>query len=143
MNKRIVLSKTPRQTENIAGDIAELIRMGGTVALYGELGSGKTTFAKGLAKKLGVKERIISPTFLIIRVHRTIEERSFYHIDLYRISKKEDLDSLGLEEILSNEGNIVVIEWAEKIIQLLPEKRIDVHFEYKSENERMIEVNAK
>ncbi|MBI5465102.1 tRNA (adenosine(37)-N6)-threonylcarbamoyltransferase complex ATPase subunit type 1 TsaE, partial [Candidatus Gottesmanbacteria bacterium] len=109
------------------------------LALYGELGSGKTTFVQGLAQGLKIKKRIISPTFVFIRPYAISHKQyTFYHIDLYRIEKLEDTRGLGLEEILDNPTNIIAIEWAEKIGNILPKKRIDVKFEILGENGRRI-----
>jgi len=116
------------------------------IALTGELGSGKTTFVQGLAKGLGIKGRILSPTFIMIReytVHRTKnKEQRFYHIDLYRIEDEKDIEGLGLEEIWNNHQNIVAIEWAEKIKNILPKKRIDIYFKYLKNDKREIKVTG-
>lgn len=126
------------------------------IALYGDLGSGKTTFVQGLAKGLGIKRRIISPTFIIVRSYvlksqklkvkiqkhnskfKSLELRAFYHIDLYRIDDEKDIKGLGIEEIISNPQNIVAIEWAEKMEKFLPKERWDVKFEYVGKSERKI-----
>ena len=104
------------------------------IALYGELGSGKTTFVQGLAKGLGIKQRIISPTFVVIRSYD-----NFFHIDLYRMEKVE---GLGLEEIIEDPANIVVIEWADKLGDLLPKKRWEIKFEHIDEQKRRITWNS-
>jgi len=111
----------------------------GVIALYGDLGSGKTTFVQGLAKGLGIKRRIISPTFIIVRNYK-LEVGSFYHIDLYRIQNEKDIESLGIEEIIKNPENIVAIEWAEKMGNLLPKKRWNIKFEYLDEDKRRITI---
>lgn len=121
------------------------------IALYGDLGSGKTTFVQGLAKGLGIKRRIISPTFIIIRSYKlkaqsekrkTTAQNSklFYHIDLYRTESERDIEGLGIEEIVNDPQNIVAIEWAEKMGRFLPRKRIDIRFAYLSESKRRITV---
>lgn len=112
------------------------------IALYGELGSGKTTFVQGLAKGLGIKRRIISPTFIIVRSYKLKSQSSrfFYHIDLYRIESEKDIEGLGISEVLNDSQNIVAIEWAEKIKNLLPHKRWDIYFEYLSDNKRRIKI---
>lgn len=123
----------------LAGSQGETLNV---IALYGDLGSGKTTFVQGLAKGLGIKNRIISPTFIIVRNYRIKNHESrimnFYHIDLYRTESEKDIEGLGLEEIINNKNNITVIEWAEKLKSNLPQKRIDVHFSYENENKRRI-----
>ncbi len=121
------------------------------ICLYGDLGSGKTTFTQGLAKGLGIKKRIISPTFVIVRSYEVKSQKSkvktttqnskfFYHIDLYRIATEEDLKTIGIEEILNDPHAIVAIEWAEKLGSLLPKKRWDIRFEYVDEEKRRITI---
>jgi tRNA threonylcarbamoyladenosine biosynthesis protein TsaE len=111
--------------------------LGDFVAFYGDLGSGKTTFIQGLAKGLGITRRIISPTFIIAR-HYQIKNGSFYHIDLYRTESKHDLLSVGLDQIIEDKTNIVALEWAEKIGEMLPNKRVEINFEYLGDNKRKI-----
>ena len=116
------------------------------IALYGDLGSGKTTFVQGMAVGLGIRRRIISPTFIIVRSYQIrgkgkgLRVKFFYHIDLYRIENEIDLKGLGIEEIINNPQNIVVIEWAKKMENLLPKNRWDVRFEYLGEDERRITI---
>jgi len=118
------------------------------IALYGELGSGKTTFIQGLAKGLGIKKRITSPTFVFVKKYKNLpsaepcfsNQPNFYHIDLYRIEETKEVKSLGLEEIFSEPKAVVAIEWAEKIKEILPKNRIDIWFNYLNQNKRKIEV---
>lgn len=142
MQKKV--SKSPEETKKIAKDIVSNIQRRSIIALFGQLGSGKTTFVQGLAMGLGVRERIISPTFIIVREHKfqtaNKKIKTLYHIDLYRVDE-EGLESLGLEEIFSDREALVVIEWAEKIEKLLPKGAIKVYFTYKTENEREISIN--
>lgn len=121
---------------------------GGTVLLYGDLGAGKTTFTQGFAKGLGIKNRIISPTFTIMRQYDLHGYTSgndhpllyFYHIDLYRIQDDQDLYGLGLKEILMEDTNIIVIEWPERLGTLFPSKRWDVHIDGVGDNERRVVI---
>lgn len=108
--------------------------------LHGDLGSGKTTFVQGLARGLGIKRSIISPTFVIIRTYKITygNLKFFYHIDLYRVKGDKDIEGLGIDEILSDDQNIVAIEWAEKLGTRIPQERVDISFEYISDNERQI-----
>lgn len=126
-------------TKTFAEKFAKTLQKGDVLCLYGDLGSGKTSFTQGLAKGLGIKRRIISPTFIIVRSY-DIPGGNFYHIDLYRTENKEDLISLGIDQLLESQENIMVIEWAEKLKDLMPEKRIDLHFNNLSENSREIVV---
>lgn len=114
---------------------------GGIIALSGELGTGKTTFIQGFARSLGIKEKIISPTFILIRQHKIPKtNRTLYHIDLYRLEKTPEVKELGLEEIWSNPKNIVLIEWAEKIENLLPQNTLSIKIKKGKGNIRYITV---
>ena len=104
--------------------------------LYGDLGSGKTTFLQGLAKGLGIKRRVVSPTFVFMKQYGLC----FYHVDLYRVNNVKEAKGLGLEEIFKDSKAIVAIEWAEKIKEILPKKRIDIQFNYLNHNERRIVI---
>lgn len=106
------------------------------LALYGNLGAGKTTFVQGLAKGLGIEKRIISPTFVIIRSY----DVPFYHVDLYRLENESQIENTGLLEILKKPNAIIAIEWPEKMGSLLPKKRLDVRFEYLEEEKRKITI---
>lgn len=134
---KVFVTNSFEETQRLGKDFAKSLRAGDIVCLYGDLGSGKTTFVQGLAKGLGIKNRIISPTFVIVRSYK-LKVISFYHIDLYRTQSERDIEGLGIEEIINNENNIVVIEWAEKLGNYLPKKRIDIHFFYENENRRKI-----
>ena len=105
------------------------------LGLTGDLGAGKTTFLQGFAKGLGIKEKILSPTFIIIR-----RLRNFYHIDCYRIKKPKEILNLGFKEIMSDPKNIVAIEWAERIRPLLPKSAILVQFKPVGKNKREIKI---
>ncbi len=155
------ITKSFKETQKLGKEFARsfLARLQGKtliIALYGDLGSGKTTFVQGLAVGLGIKNRIISPTFIIVRCYelqnqkskiknqnnnanlKSLELTTFYHIDLYRVENERGLEDLGLEEIINNKNNIVVIEWAEKLKSLMSEKRIDIEFSYEKDSVRKI-----
>lgn len=131
------------ETQKLAEKLAKWIRQAhhcNVVALSGDLGAGKTTFAQGFAKGLGIKDKIISPTFVLIRQHMNLPagRQVFYHVDLYRI---ESFKELGLEELFSDKNNIVLIEWAEKIKNLIPKNAIWITFKMLSENKREITLS--
>jgi len=114
------------------------------VALKGELSSGKTTFLQGFAKGLGVREKILSPTFLIVKKFKIPNTdisrfKFFYHIDCYRMSEK-DIENLSFFDIFSKKENIVAIEWAEKIENILPKERIEIFFKIISFSKREITI---
>jgi len=111
------------------------------VCLFGNLGMGKTTWTKGFAKGLGIIDRIISPTFTIIRRYAIAKTSTyFYHIDLYRMENNKQIEAIGLEEILHDADAITVIEWPEKIRDMLPKKRIELHFTSSEGNSRIIDA---
>jgi tRNA threonylcarbamoyladenosine biosynthesis protein TsaE len=103
------------------------------LALQGDLGGGKTSFLQGFAKGLGIKEKILSPTFVIMK-----RFGNFYHFDCYRINKPEEILELGFGEIISNPENIVAIEWPEKIKKLLPKNSIIIKLKFINQNKREI-----
>ena len=110
------------------------------LALQGELGGGKTTFLQGFAKGLGIKEHILSPTFVIFKKFKIQDPffNLFYHIDCYRLKNSKDLLSLGFEEFSSNPKNIIAIEWAEIIEDALPKNKISIHFKFEDKKRRTI-----
>ncbi len=138
MNEEFV-TNSMEETQKLGESYAQKLQSGDVLAFYGELGSGKTTFIQGLAKGLGIKRRIISPTFIIVR-HYEIEDGSFYHVDLYRTETKHDLLSVGLDQILEDDNNIVALEWAEKLGEMLPKKRIEVRCENLGDSKRKIAI---
>ncbi len=136
MEKELI-TESAKKTEEAGKEFAQKLQGGEVIALYGELGSGKTTFVKGLAKGLGIKETIVSPTFVIIR-----QLGKLVHIDLYRIEQLENIDQLGLQEFTGNEETVTVIEWPERAERALPRDRINIHLEYLGENKRKIQFGS-
>lgn len=130
------------ETKNLASDLAQTLHGGDIIALFGDLGAGKTVFAQGLALGFGIKRRILSPTFVFVRFYPFVKNGKkliFYHIDLYRGQKLSDFEVLGLAELFSLDS-VVVIEWAEKIQKNLPKKRINVYIKKISKNIRQIKI---
>lgn len=127
------------ETQKIAIDLAKSLKGGEVMCFYGDLGYGKTTFIQGMARGLGVKGRIISPTFIIMRTYR-LEKLNFYHIDLYRIESENEVIDLGITDMMNKSENILAIEWPEKMGKLLTKNRIDIKFEYLDEDKRKITI---
>ncbi|EKD90341.1 MAG: hypothetical protein ACD_31C00008G0013 [uncultured bacterium] len=136
-----LVSTSPKQTQEFAAKIAKDSKNTGRIfALIGDLGSGKTTFAQGFARGLGIKEKIISPTFVLIKQHSIPNsKKTFYHIDLYRLEGEIDLISIGLKEIFES-GNVVLIEWADKILDMLPKDITKIIITKLDKDERSIEI---
>jgi len=129
-------TKTPEETMQLAESLVKSINSPVCIALFGELGAGKTIFVKGLAKGLGIEDVIKSPTFVLMRSY--FGRMKLHHIDLYRIKREEEF--LPFEETLMNDG-VTAIEWADRAEELLPEKRIDVKIKILPENNREIIIN--
>jgi len=113
--------------------------------LEGDLGGGKTTFLQGFAKGLGIKERILSPTFVLMKRFKIKVSRFkyFYHIDCYRIKKPKEILDLGFKEIISNPKNIVAIEWVDRVRKILPRGTLILKFQFADENKRKITIKQK
>lgn len=122
-------------------EIASRLAGGEVFALTGDLGSGKTTFVQGFAEGLGISSRIISPTFILVRKYG-LTGKSFYHIDLYRLEDdvEGEVKNLGINDVWEKKENIVVIEWAEKIRNVIPKSASWIKFENLGENKRRIEI---
>ncbi|MCX6760257.1 MAG: tRNA (adenosine(37)-N6)-threonylcarbamoyltransferase complex ATPase subunit type 1 TsaE [Candidatus Nealsonbacteria bacterium] len=144
--KEIHLTKSAEQTQEIGEDIARKIIVGRkksravVIGLKGDLGGGKTTFAQGFAKGLGIKDKILSPTFVILKRFqiKSKQFKNFYHIDCYRLKNEKDLLELGFKEIISDPENIVLIEWPEKIKKIMPKDASMIEFDFIDENKRKI-----
>ena len=149
MNEEIIITNSKEETQTFAENFSQTLGGGDFVAFYGELGSGKTTFIQGLAKGLGIQRRIISPTFIIVRCYElklkteNLKPKNFYHIDLYRTESESDLLGLGIDEIIKDKNNIVALEWAEKMGDMLPKKRIEIRLEYFGDNKRKITIKKR
>lgn len=134
----VSFSSDELQTQKFAQTMAQTLEKGSFIALYGDLGAGKTAFTKGIARGLGIKDTITSPTFTILSVYEG-GRLPLYHFDVYRISGDEELFELDFDEYAFGDG-ICVCEWADNIKEMLPKRRIDVFIERTEENERKITV---
>ncbi len=137
MNK--IITNNSNATIKFGVKISKTLHGGETLALIGDLGSGKTTFVKGLARGFGVKNKITSPTFVLFKLYQTKHKKIKWliHADCYRVLGKEIL-KMGLAEYLYRPDTIVAIEWAEKL-KNLPPHTIKIYFAYgKNDKERLI-----
>lgn len=134
------ISKSSTKTKKLAKTVLAKLAAQNTLALYGNLGAGKTTFVQGLAQALGINKRILSPTFILLRSYKITHPKfkHFFHIDLYRVHSAEDLKSVDLLEIIHNPQNLLAIEWAKKARSILPKNRVDIHFIITKKNTRKI-----
>lgn len=135
------ISKNEEETRKIAKETAEGLKDGGILCLFGDLGSGKTVFAKGFAEKFGINAFTVkSPTYTYIRNY-PLKNGHLYHIDLYRLETVDELLLHEIEELMRNDKNILIIEWADKLKNHLPENRIDVYLEYLDSDSRKITIS--
>ncbi|NQU74594.1 MAG: tRNA (adenosine(37)-N6)-threonylcarbamoyltransferase complex ATPase subunit type 1 TsaE [Candidatus Omnitrophica bacterium] len=133
------ITKTREATIKLGEKLARTLKGGQIVALIGELGSGKTTLTKGIAKGLGVKNSryVNSPSFVIIKEYRG--KKPLYHFDIFRLDSVKDLDTIGYEEYFYGNG-ICVVEWADKIKKLLPKKYLEIKIKILKNNDRKIKI---
>ena len=133
------LSHSVEQTEEFAEEFSKSLNGKEIIAMYGELGAGKTAFARGLARGLGVEDSVSSPTFAIVNEYQGVYP--IYHFDMYRIESWNDLDSIGFFDYIDN--GIIIIEWSENIEGALPDDVIRININKTSdENERIIRIEG-
>lgn len=140
------LTTSPDQTKRVGQRLAKEIlkrplgKKAVVLALQGELGSGKTTFLQGFAAGLGIKEKILSPTFVLMKKFHVPCPMfyDFYHIDCYRIKSAKEILDLGFKKIISEPKNIVAIEWAENIENILPDDCLKLKFMFVDKQTRKI-----
>ncbi len=130
-----ILTKSPSETKKLGEKIAK--NPPAVLALKGNLGSGKTTFIQGFAKGLGVKEKVLSPTFLILK-KIPFKKNYFIHIDCYRIKDPKEILALGFKEMINQ--NIIAIEWPEIIKNILPKNTVFLNFKFIDKNKREITI---
>ncbi len=111
------------------------------ITLSGELGAGKTTFAQGIARALGVEETVTSPTFVLEKVYQLEGQRfsRLVHIDAYRLKSARELEVFGWKELLADPANLIVLEWPERVEDAIPEEAIHVRFDIAGD-ERIISI---
>jgi tRNA threonylcarbamoyladenosine biosynthesis protein TsaE len=119
----VIDTSSPEETGILGEKLGSILRAGDMICLYGGLGAGKTCFAQGIARGLGIEDTVTSPTFTLINEY--YGRLPFYHMDVYRLDSVMEMDDLGYEEYFYS-GGVILIEWAEKINELLPEERLDI-----------------
>ncbi|MFA7319004.1 MAG: tRNA (adenosine(37)-N6)-threonylcarbamoyltransferase complex ATPase subunit type 1 TsaE [Parcubacteria group bacterium] len=149
MQKELITT-TSAQTQEAGRLLAKEFQGGEVICLSGELGAGKTTFTQGLLGGLGLEGPFTSPTFLVMKeyeikypisnIQYPIKYQNVYHIDAYRVGT-EDILALGWEEMVANPENIIIIEWAERVKEIIPNNAIWINFEWLDENRRKITLS--
>lgn len=137
MNTKAFKTESVEETQEIAYRLAKLLHPSSVLTLEGNLGTGKTAFTKGLAKGLGIKRNVNSPTFTIVKEYKG--DMPLYHMDVYRLENSEE--DIGFSEYFSGEG-VSVVEWAQFIEWYLPEERLEINIEYIDEDSRKLHFKA-
>jgi tRNA threonylcarbamoyladenosine biosynthesis protein TsaE len=137
-----MIMKNQRDMELFGESLGQKLKSGDLVALSGPLGVGKTTLSKAIARGLGIEEIVTSPTFTIVREYWG-GRLPLFHFDVYRIMDEEEMYELGYEEYFFGKG-VCIVEWADKIDQLLPENSIKIEIDYgKDPQERLCRIDGK
>lgn len=132
------VTNSPKETYDLAFDLGKTLKGGEVLLLHGDLGAGKTVFSKGIAAGIGVRNEVVSPTFVILKeYHGTV--LCLYHIDMYRIESEKELENIGIDELFADDS-VVIIEW--NLYSRLPtENVIDVFFKVLNYTSREISFN--
>jgi tRNA threonylcarbamoyladenosine biosynthesis protein TsaE len=138
------LTHSAEETIELGRTLAPLLRDARIVLLRGDLGIGKTTVVKGIAEAFEAAEQedVTSPTFTLVHEYRG-PERSLFHIDLYRIESLRELETLGLDDLIREEGNILLIEWGEKFERLLRERDVEIAIERLGDEDRRFIIDQR
>lgn len=162
---RVAVTKSALETKKFAARLAATISAPAVIALAGELGAGKTTFVQGFAKALGVKEKIQSPTFVLLKIYNIYSSsssrrhtkessrlrpnskisgvRHLVHIDCYRLNSPRDMAHVGFKNLLQDKDAVILVEWAGRIKSLLPKSTLRIKFKHgKRSNERIISLGS-
>lgn len=136
------VSHSEAQTRRLGKRLGRLLRPGDVLLFVGEFGAGKTTFIQGIAEGLGVEGSVASPSFTLVWEYVTGDmcgRVPFYHIDLYRLSRLEETQEIGLENYLYSDG-VCAVEWADRVPEAMPEEHLQVELTYLSETKRVVRI---
>ncbi|MEI6704540.1 MAG: tRNA (adenosine(37)-N6)-threonylcarbamoyltransferase complex ATPase subunit type 1 TsaE [Deltaproteobacteria bacterium] len=136
-----IISNSPLETEELGAELGSLLSAGSFIALQGDLGCGKTCFTRGIVASAAQQSAhlVASPTFAIMNCYAG--NTPVYHFDFYRLTGDNDVAELGLDDYFYGDG-VCVIEWSERLLELLPDDYITVRFEYSGDNQRIISLTA-
>lgn len=140
IKKQEIVTNSAEETVEFAKSFAKKLKAGDVIALDGDLGSGKTTFVKGLALGLGLKnpDEVKSPTFALMHIYET--QPPLYHFDLYRLESLKEIVNIGFEDYVHDPGLILCVEWAQRAKELLPERTILVSLKVAGDFVRSIQM---
>ena len=134
------ISRSPEQSRRMGMRLGGLLNLGDLVCLQGDLGAGKTTFVQGLAQGWGSLDPVTSPTFIIVNMYRRPDESQLFHLDTYRLESASEAEMLDLDDMLAT--GALVIEWPERIENILPTDRLWINLEYIAEEQRRLQFTA-
>lgn len=135
------ITHSPEETISIAEKIGKLLKAGDCIAYYGDLGAGKTTFTRGIAKGLGLPDEVSSPTFAIVNEYHGKGSISLYHFDMYRIGSSDELETTGFYDYPMEES-VFAVEWSENIEDVFPKDVIRIKMERVSDDTRKITIET-
>ncbi len=135
-----IVCKTEEDMVKLGNRFGELAKPGMVISLRGSLGAGKTVFARGVARSLGIEEAIVSPTFTLVQEYDG--RLPMYHMDLYRITSSEDFEMIGGEDMLYSDG-VCLIEWSEIINEMLPKDTVFINITVNSDQSRTVTIDSK
>jgi len=138
-----IITNSPEETEKFAADFVKSLNPGDIVALTGDLGGGKTTFTRGLARGLGIETQVVSPTFMLERILPVPgggKIKKLRHYDAYRLTSGNDLLDIGFNEVIRDADSIAVVEWADRVSEVLPERTIWIEFGFIDDTRRSLQV---
>ena len=136
-----IISHSEAETEKTAFDLARTLSPGTVLTLNGDLGAGKTVFARGFARGLGVGEAVSSPTYTIAQEYLLPDGKRLYHLDLYRISSAAAGLAFGVDEFLNDPNAFALVEWPERVGDVIPESAIRIFIRHLDENQREISID--
>lgn len=132
-----LITNSANDTIEFGKSVARAVEKGAVISLVGDLGAGKTTFTKGVARGLGIMDNVTSPTFTILNEY-VGEEKRLYHFDFYRIEDPDELVELGFEDYFPSTDGLTIVEWVEKAPSVLPKKFYQITFEKIDDDKRKI-----
>jgi tRNA threonylcarbamoyladenosine biosynthesis protein TsaE len=135
------ISRSADQTRRIGIRLGEIMEPGDVVCLTGELGAGKTTFVQGVVRGWGSSDQVTSPTFVLVNNYRLPDGQVLSHLDAYRLENASEAENLDLESMLT--GGPLLVEWADRIMQALPEERLEIQMAWLAEELRQMVITFK
>ena len=134
-------SRSPEQTRRIGKRVGGALQSGDVICLQGDLGAGKTTFVQGIAQGWGSLDSVSSPTFILVNVYRRADQSQLFHMDAYRLDSTPEAEELDLDSMLAD--GALIIEWPERMAELIPSERLWIKLEHVDDEEREMKFKAR